>query len=150
MEISLYKKLYENRLLENNEQILLFEEALNELACNFGDDDIVELCQVFDDNTMNDEVMFGAIHLLETLSSESAFINTIIGIAKMNIAGHRWAKIIIYRCLNDDYSIEMINRILPNIENESRAVFFNLLDEILKEDAQRFGAAIKKVVSNIV
>ena len=43
----------------------------------------MELCQILDDNTMEFEVMFGVIHLLETLSSEEAFINTIEGVVEL-------------------------------------------------------------------
>ncbi len=145
MEKDLYKKLYDNRLLENNEQICVFEETLEEVASAFCEDDIIELCQIFDDNSLDYEVMFGAIHLLETLSSEDAFANTIKGIVKMEGPGHKWAKTIIYRCLNDDFSIEMINKVLPVLDNGTRMVFYNLLDEIKDEDEQRFGDAINRI-----
>ena len=97
MNHALYTKLYENRLLKNDVQIATFEECLNQLTDDFKEDDIVELCQILDDNTMEYEVMFGVIHLLETFSSEEAFASTIVGIVKIKNHSPIWAKTITYR-----------------------------------------------------
>ncbi len=122
-----------------------FEECLNQLADDFKVNDIVELCQILDDNTMEYEVMFGVIHLLETLSSEEAFVGTIMGVVKIKKHSPIWAKTIVYRCLNDAFSIEMINKILPTLHKEIKDGFYDLLSEIKVEDEQRFGDAIKKI-----
>lgn len=145
MNQTLYTELYENRLLENNVQIAIFEECLNKLSKDFKDEDVVELCQVLDDNTMEFEVMFGVIHLLETLSSEVAFMNTIKGVVEIKRHSPIWAKTIIYRCLNDEFSIKMINIILPNLNKEIKDGFYALLSEINAEDGQQFGDAINKI-----
>ena len=57
-----------NALLTN--KFLLVEDNLEKLAETFTETDIIELCSVFDDKTNDSEVMFGAIHLLETLSTK--------------------------------------------------------------------------------
>lgn len=145
MNQAIYTELYENRLLENNVQIAIFEECLNRLADDFKDEDIVELCRVLDDNTMEFEVMFGVIHLLETFSSEEAFMNTIKGVVELKRHSPIWAKTIIYRCLNDEISIKMINIILPTLHKEIKDGFYALLSEIKTEDEQQFGDAIKKI-----
>lgn len=145
MKQTLYSQLYGNRLLENNNQIVVFEECLNKLADDFKDEDIVELCRVLDDNTMEFEVMFGVIHLLETLSSEEAFMNTITGVVELKKHSPIWAKTIIYRCLNDEFSIKMINNILPYLNKEVKNGFYSLLSEINAEDGQQFGDAINKI-----
>lgn len=105
MKQTLYSQLYENRLLKNNNQIVVYEECLNKLADDFKDEDIVELCRVLDDKTMEFDVMFGVIHLLETLSSEEAYMNTITGVVELKKHSPIWAKTIIYRYLNDEFSI---------------------------------------------
>ena len=145
MNQTLYTKLYKNRLLKNNVQISAFEECLNQLADDFKEDDIIELCQILDDDTMEFEVMFGVIHLLETLSSEEAFVSTIQGIHKIKKHSPIWAKTITYRCLNDEFSIEMINKILPTLHKEIKDGFYDLLSDIKAEDEQRFGDAINKL-----
>ena len=94
MKKTLYNNLWNNRLLKNSNEIAIFEENLIELTENFGEDDIIELCQILDDKTDDSEVMFGIIHLLETLSTKQAFINTVIGVVKMKSRSPEWAKII--------------------------------------------------------
>lgn len=145
MNQALYTKLYENRLLKSDVQMGIFEECLNQLAGDFKEDDIVELCQILDDNTMEYEVMFGVIHLLETLSSEKAFASTIEGIVKIKTHSPIWAKTITYRCLNDAFSIEMINKILPTLHKEIKDGFYDLLSEIKTEDGQKFGDSINEI-----
>ena len=145
MNQTLYAELYKNRFLKNDVEIAIFEKTLSDLATDFAEEDIVELCNILDDNTMEFEVMFGIIHLLESLSSEDAFKNTIEGV--INLKGHSpiWAKTIIYRCLNDAFSIEMINKIIPTLDKKIKEEFGDLLSEIKTEDEQRFGNAIKKI-----
>lgn len=145
MNQELYTTLYENRLLKNVTEVTIFEKNLNKLAENFKEEDIVELCEILDDNTKDREVMFGVIHLLETLSSENAFRNTIEGIVKIKNHSPEWAKTIMYRCLNDLFSIEMINKILSTLPKAIKDSFYELLMEINAEDEQIFGDAIKSI-----
>ena len=50
---------------------MLFEDALQALQLNITIDDIAEVCKVFCDDTKDDEVMFGIIHLIELGVCES-------------------------------------------------------------------------------
>ena len=83
MEKELINQLYNNRLLRNRQEIEKFEEGLELASQAIQEDDISELCSIFDDNTMDDEVMFGLVHLIEIFSSEKAFESTVLGIGKM-------------------------------------------------------------------
>jgi len=130
MKKTLYNNLWNNRLLKNSNEIAIFEENLIELTENFGEDDIIELCQILDDKTDDSEVMFGIIHLLETLSTKQAFINTVIGVVKMKSRSPEWAKIIIRRCLNDEYSAKMLKEIYAILDDEIRIEFSKLLKEL--------------------
>ena len=130
MKKTLYNNLWNNRLLKNSNEIAIFEENLIELTENFDEDDIIELCQILDDKTDDSEVMFGIIHLLETLSTKQAFINTVIGVVKMKSRSPEWAKIIIRRCLNDEYSAKMLKEIYAILDDEIRIEFSKLLKEL--------------------
>ena len=130
MKKTLYNNLWNNRLLKNSNEIAIFEENLIELTENFGEDDIIELCQILDDKTDDSEVMFGIIHLLETLSTKQAFINTVIGVVKMKSRSPEWAKIIIRRCLNAEYSAKMLKEIYAILDDEIRIEFSKLLKEL--------------------
>ena len=146
MRIEIYNNLYNNRLLRNNAEIENYERCLALLADSFTEDDIIELCSTFDDNTQNSEVMFNAIHLLETLSTDLAFINTICGVVAMNTSAPEWGNIIIYRCLNDDYSVNEIKKIFTQLEDEVKTHFAIILKKIKEEDYDRFGEKIDYIL----
>lgn len=146
MKKEIISNLIHNRLLKNNEEINTFEKNLELMAENFEEEDIIELCKVLDDATNEPEIMFGIIHLMETLSSEEAYKNTLIGVASMYASSPEWAKTILYRCLNDDYSVEMIGNILPAVDFETREKIHSILEQIKSEDEPLFGEAINKIV----
>lgn len=147
MKDEIFKNLYNNRLLSDNTEIEKYENNLNLLSACFSEEDIIELCSTFDDNTRNSEVMFGAIHLLESLSSELAYENTIIGVVNMYISSPEWANIIIYRLLNDDYSVQMIKYIYNRLEKNICEKFKLILKTIKHEDYERFGKSIDLILS---
>lgn len=147
MEKALYNILWTNRMLKDSNEIAIFENNLTKLADTFNEDDIIELCQILDDETNDSEVMFGIVHLLETLSTEQAFINTVIGVVKLKSMSPEWANIIIYRCLNDEYSVRMLKKIYMTLDDEIRIEFSKLLKEIKEEDKERFGKAVSEVLS---
>ena len=112
----LIEELYKNRLMRTNGEIEKFEKALNEISKVVKEEDIPGLCKVFNDNTRNDEVMFGLIHLIEIFSSEKAFGFIVLGVANMLEQASGWAKIIIYRCLNDDFARNMLKNAVNTAE----------------------------------
>lgn len=134
MQKEIYLNLYNNRMLENNEEIEIYEQSLELLSRNFTEEDIVELCSTFEDKTQDVEVMFEAVHLLETLSSETAFKNTIKGIVEMSHSSPEWANIITHRCMNDEFSAKMINQIKNQLDEKICNRFDEILKEIEKED----------------
>lgn len=146
MDKKLYSKLYNNRLLKDNQECETFIQSLDLLAETFCEDDIMELCTIFDDKTEDSEVMYGAIHLLETLSSETAFINTIKGLMILNQTSPEWASIIIYRCLNDDFAVQMIKKVYKNLSADVSAQFAEKLKEIKEEDCEKFGKAVDEII----
>lgn len=146
MKDEIFKDLYDNRMLSNNSEIEKYEHNLNELSANFSEEDIIRLCLTFEDKTQNSEVMFGAIHLLESLSSELAYKNTIIGVVNMYISAPEWANIIIYRLLNDEFSVQMIKCIYNRIGKNNSVKFKQILETIKKEDYDKFGKSIDVIL----
>lgn len=133
-------------MLRNNNEIETYEQNLELLSEDFSEGDIIELCSTFEDKTQNVEVMFGAIHLLETLSSETAFENTIRGVVEMSYSSPEWANIIIYRCLNDEFSVQMINQVKNRLDKKTIDRFKEILMEIKKEDGKMFGKVIDMII----
>ncbi len=146
MENRIYKELLYNRMLSTDSEIEKYKRNLELLSENFVEEDIIKLCSTFDDKTRNSEVMFGAIHLLETLSSELAYENTIIGVINIFDSSPEWAKIIVYRILNDEFSVQMIKKIYNRLELVIRDKFKLILETIKTEDYEKFG----KVIDNIL
>lgn len=71
MDKSVYiQQLINARKLSTNEEYVLFEGALQALQARITVDDIAEICKAFCDDTQDDEVMFGIIHLIEHLQGE--------------------------------------------------------------------------------
>ena len=125
----------------------MFENGLNVLSQEIKEDDIFEICKIFDDNTKDDEVMFRLIHLMELFSSEKAFELTVLGLSNMLTTALNWAKIIIYRCLNDDFSKSMLKETIKNVEPKAQQKVVSLLNLISSEDFERFGTAINYVLN---
>lgn len=146
MKKEILENLRNNRFLNNYTEIEIFEDNLEKLAETFTETDIIELCSVFDDKTNDSEVMFGVIHLLETLSSELAFENTIKGVVLMRKEAKEWSNIIIYRCLNDDYSVSMIKNVYKNLDKDIIDSFEKQLLDIKLHDKEKFGHAIDEIL----
>ncbi len=148
MKANIYNNLKKNCMLRDDAEIKQYEHSLELLSSDFSEDDIIDLCSTFEDNTHNHEVMFSAIHLLETLSSEMAYKKTIIGIVNMFNSSPEWAKIIVYRILNDEASVQMIKRIKYMLENKTYEKFKLILEQIKLEDYDKFGNIIDELVSS--
>lgn len=147
MNKQIVEELYKNRLLVTNEEVVKFENSLNEIAQVIEEDDILDLCNVFDDNTKDDEMMFGVIHLIESFSSERAFELTVLGVVNMMESALNWAKIIMYRCLNDDFSRDMLKNAISKMDFQGKQSIEGLLSSIKKEDGDKFGSAIDYVLN---
>ena len=148
MNKDIYLNLLESRMLSDNNEIEKYEQNLELLAEDFTEKDIIELCSTFEDKTHNSEVMFSAIHLLETLFSELAFENVIKGVVSLFNASPEWANIIIYRCLNDEFSVQKIKKVNSRLEKEISFPFRKMLQEIKKKDNERFGKAVDEILSS--
>jgi len=140
------EKLYKNRLLNTKEEFEEFEQSLKELSEVIQEEDILDLCKVFDDNTEDDEVMFGLIHLIEMFSSERAFELIVMGVANMTRSAPNWAKIIIYRCLNDDFSRNMLKKAISLVKTQERQTIISMLNIIKMDDSHKFETAVNEVL----
>jgi hypothetical protein len=64
------KRLYDCRLLRNQLECKEFDNLLEKLADCTNEKIIKDLCMVFDDETEEEEVMFGLVHLIEGFEME--------------------------------------------------------------------------------
>ncbi|MCK4259681.1 MAG: hypothetical protein KAX49_11925 [Halanaerobiales bacterium] len=143
------KRLKQNRLIRNKEEFDNFELGLRNLAEVNDSNVIANLCEVFDDNTEDEEVMFGLVHLIEDFEMEKGILETVKAVPHMMIKAKRWTKILHYRILNDDDSREIYENILAKVEENTKQIILSLLIEIKKEDSDRFGRYIDKILVKI-
>lgn len=142
-------RLKQNRLLRDKNEFDNFEEALENLATVTDNWIIKELCEVFDDSTEDEEVMFGLIHLVEDFQGEEGLLETVKAMPNMIPQAKRWAKILNYRILNDDPSRMLYPKVLIKLDKSTVKAVVDLLEEIKAEDPQQFKDFIDEVLKNI-
>lgn len=110
------QQLRDNRLMKTDEQIRLFEEALEQIGDEGNVSQITALCQGFDDNTEHSKVMFGLIHTIEGYdnisSSEEALSNFLEAAPSMLPHAADWLRTMLVRILNDANSRPLFSQLL--------------------------------------
>ncbi|MEK5100943.1 Imm30 family immunity protein [Cytobacillus sp. FSL M8-0252] len=146
------KKVYTNRLLQSQKEISEFEEALSYLI-TLGDTSIIsELCMVFDDDTEQYEVMFGLVHGIEQLYKENIEEGLyLIAISVPNVIDRAadWMEVLHYRILNHDQVRISYGKVLSKLDEETKRVVINLLNDIKNEDPNLFSSSVDEVIKAI-
>lgn len=141
-------RLKDNRLMHSEQEIILFEEALEEVA-NINDDHLIgQLMGVLDDETEQEEVMWGLIHTIEYLSafSPKRGLKQMIAAVPMNIEKSReWMEILHYRILNHEDYRRILVEALEEADEISKEVVLNLLEDIRDEDPNNFKDKVNEV-----
>lgn len=148
MRKDLFDQLYKNRLMSTDEEFHLYEEAEYLLGQEIVEDDIIEICKIFDDQTEENEVMWGLIHLIEIYNSKYAYRLTLQGISNM-LTATEWAKIILIRCLNQDTARDMLKQAFHEVEPEVQKKVISVMKMIQSEYQGRFDAHIAYVINEV-
>lgn len=142
-------KLTNNRLMQSNEQIALFEEAMTNIFDLQNIDHIRFLCLGFDDRTEQDDVMFGLIHAIEaydgTFGIEPVTREFILSSPQFVQHANKWLEIILIRYLNDGIAKDALKKELKKADKKSQEIIFEALKRIQAENAH-FSEAIKEVI----
>ena len=126
-------RLYDNRLLENENEIQEFNEScIRVIECN--DVSIIpDLCLVFDDDTEQPEVMFSLIHGIEGLYENhiEEGLKCIATAAPSMMSGAQdWIEIIHYRILNNPQIRTVYGKVLSQFDISITSSIKELLLEI--------------------
>ncbi|RKM55659.1 hypothetical protein D6853_08880 [Butyrivibrio sp. X503] len=147
---ALVQKLIESRKLSTNEECIAFDEAILSLQDCILPSDIEMLCGAFLDDTQDDEVMFGLVHLIESLEGSECL--RMIANCSPNMSEARdWAKILNIRILNNPKYTEMYIDVIRNMNVDDKEKIIALFDNIKKDDPKRFADKIdymKKMIAN--
>ncbi len=143
------QQLINSRKLSTNEEYVLFEGALQALQASITIDDIAEICKAFCDDTKDDEVMFGIIHLIEQLQGEEYLKKIAICTPDMKEA-HDWAMTLNKRIINSQKYFEKYIEIIGELEKEYKEKILKLLVDVKNDNPKRFGEKIDMLIERIV
>ena len=142
MDKSIYiQQLINAKKLRTNEEYVLFEDALQALQACIAVDDITEICKAFCDDTQDDEVMFGVIHLIEHLQGKEYLKKIAICTPNMKDA-HNWAMTLNKRIINSSKYFEEYIEIINALEKEYKEKILKLLVDVKNDNPKRFGEKI--------
>lgn len=130
-------QLFAARRLSSNKEYEMFENALETLQNNITVDDIHAICQVFYDDTVDDEVMFGLIHLIEQLQGTDYMKNIVISSPQMMTA-HNWAMTINKRIINSSKYFDEYISIINNLDSVKKEKILKLLVDIKNDNPKKF------------
>ncbi|WP_052732446.1 Imm30 family immunity protein [Hymenobacter terrenus] len=144
------QQLRANRLMKNNEQIELFEDALAQISSYEKVEHISALCQGFDDQTEHSEVMFGLIHTIEgydRISSPLEAIDSFIQAAPSMLPhAADWLRTMLVRILNDANSRLLFSQLLAKSNPDAKELIRGILQKIAADDPSKFKAKVNEVV----
>lgn len=149
MDKSTYiQQLVNARKLHTNEEYVLFEDALQALQASITVDDITEICKAFCDDTQDDEVMFGIVHLIENLQGEKYLKKIAICTPNMKDA-HDWAMTLNKRIINSSKYFEEYIAIISTLEKEYKEKILKLLVDVKNDNPERFGEKIDTLIKRV-
>lgn len=129
-------RLYENRLLRTELECEQFDLALEALAGDTEDAVIHQIFKVFDDETEQEEVMFGLVHFVESVQMEMYLTQLLESLPDMLEHARNWAIVLIKRILNDEHYRKDYADIAALMPPRIKRCLAFLLEEI-KEDKPR-------------
>lgn len=143
------KRLYNCRFLKNQSECEEFDNVLENLADCDDEKLIKDLCMVFEDETQEEEVMFGLVHLIEDFEMGKYLTEMPKALPKMVENAKEWAMLLNKRILNNDlYRIEYA-KILVGMNNDIKLTVINLLNEIIVDNPKRFESTAKEILSKL-
>lgn len=146
------RNLQVNRLLRTEEEIDVYEESLSRLV-KTGDVALIkEMLSGFDDETEHHEVTFSLIHGIEFLYQndiEEGLLQIATAVPDVLPFAREWVEILHYRILNHPEDREIYSRVLQNLDENLRLTIVGLLEDISKENPDKFQKAVDEVLSRV-
>lgn len=145
-------KVYMNRLLQSQNEISEFENALKNLV-SLGDASIIwSLCMGLDDETEQYEVMFGLVHGIEHLYQENieeGLHSIALAVPSVVDRAKEWIEVLHYRILNHEQVRRIYGEVLAKLDAKTKGVIVNFLNDIKTEDPKLFASSVDEVLQAI-
>lgn len=136
-----------NKFMRSDEEVMIFEFTLAELALHPNSEYLPALYLVFDDRCEQHEVMYGLIHFLESFELKDqlqAFIDTI---DRMVVNAKEWTMILLYGILNQDLARSLYSQMLHSTHSPNRDLCTHLLREIVANESPPLSSHAESVIS---
>lgn len=143
------KRLYDCRLLRNQLECEEFDNLLEKLADCTDEKIIKDLCMVFDDETEEEEVMFGLVHFIEGFEMEKYLTEMPKALPKMIENAKEWAMVLNKRILNNDLYRSEYAKILVDMNDNIKLTVINLLNGIISDNPKRFENTANEILSQL-
>jgi len=130
--------LIANRLMRTDEEISLFQAAIDSIFEEKQIEIVPLLLEGFDDQTEEEEVMFSLIHAIEYFVSQNG-MKEYIKIVFENYHllfphARRWAEIILLRLINTEESINLIQESIQNIKPDYKPALKEILANLISRN----------------
>ncbi|BDA68917.1 unknown protein [Rivularia sp. IAM M-261] len=130
---NLISTLKANKLMRSREEVLAFDDALNQLAKNTHGVDLEKLHLILDDNCLQQEVMWGLVHVLESFDAREQLQALLNVIQKLVISAPEWTEVIHYRIFNDEPTRVLYQEMLETVDLNSRQIVTRILEEVARK-----------------
>ncbi len=147
------QKLFDNRLMQTDEEITQFEEAMNLLYEVEDIENIKYFCKAFDDNTHEPPVMFSLVHGIEhydnIFGKEKATSKFLDSIQHMLPLAPEWLETMILRNINHDESRTVLIEQLKDKNDEIKNIVREVINKLIKRKPRKFEQTGNEVLTNI-
>ena len=149
----LTQQLVRSRLLQNEKQVQDFEQSIEKMISMNTSDCMKNLCLGLDDETENDEVMFGLVHTIESFDQELGLEQSLTKLAEalpfMLPHAKEWAKTFQKRILNHAEARYVYATVISNTDNAAKDMVLSLMDEIKMKNPDQFAKKVDEFRSSI-
>ena len=126
-----------NKRLKEREEVLAFDDSLEKLAeMELDKAELIELFMILEENSEQEEVMWGLIHLIEDSANLPTFFQAFIEVIPRLIdKAPDWAKLFHFRILNSQKSRSLLKEMLPIAKPASQKAIRKILDNISSNES---------------
>jgi hypothetical protein len=142
-------RLYENRLLRTELECEHFDLALEALSGDTEDEVIHQIFKVFDDDTEQEEVMFGLVHFVESYQMEMYLTQLLESLPEMLENARNWAIVLNQRILNDDIYRKDYADIAALMPPRIKKCLAFLLEEIKEDQPRLFERKVNYILGKL-
>ncbi|KWX84419.1 hypothetical protein AMQ83_29265 [Paenibacillus riograndensis] len=142
-------QLYHNRLLRTELECEAFDQALEGLAGDMEDAVIRQIFYVFDDDTEQEEVMFGLVHFVESYQMEMYLTQLLESLPDMLENARNWAIVLNRRILEDDLCRREYADIAAGMTPRIKRSLAFLLEEIKEDNPRLYERKVNAVLGQL-